>query len=378
MTDQSQQDALKKTPLYLDHLNLKARMVPFAGWVMPVQYSGLVQEHKAVRNAVGLFDVSHMGEISVTGRGALEFLQKLTLNDISKVSIGQAQYNAFCYPSGTLIDDIIVYRRGFDNFFVCVNASNINKDYQWLLDNKPSQGVILENVSEEYAQIAVQGPKSREVLSKILDIQIDQLPYYYFSEGKVLGIPSIIARTGYTGELGYEIYLPSSAASKVWGALLEAGESFGVLPCGLGARDTLRLEVGYLLYGNDMDDEVTALECGLGWITKFEKPGFIGREKLLLQKENGIQKKLVAFEMQDKAVARKGYSCFSSLDSQERIGMVTSGSPSPTLGKNIGFAYLPSELSKSGTSFFIEVRGEKKPAIVVKKPFYTLGTAQQK
>lgn len=370
------QEILKKTPLHEAHINLKARMVPFAGWDMPVQYSGLVDEHKNVRANVGLFDVSHMGEINVTGRGALDFLQKLTINDISKTVIGQAQYNALCYPTGTLIDDIIVYRRGFDNFFVCVNASNIEKDYVWLMDNCPKQGVHLENLSQDYAQIAVQGPKSRELVSKIIDIKIDNLPYYYFSEGKTLGIPSIIARTGYTGELGYELYIPASGALKVWNGLLEAGQALGVKPCGLGARDTLRLEVGYLLYGNDMDDNVTAQECGLNWITKFDKGDFIGKETLLKQKENGTNKKLVGLEMCDKAIARHGYKIFESAQAEEAVGVVTSGSPSPTLSKNIGLAYVPSPLSKIGTNIFVDIRGEKKPAQVVKKPFYTQGTAQ--
>ena len=367
---------LKKTPLYESHIALKARMVPFVGWNMPVQYSGLVDEHKNVRSQVGLFDVSHMGEINVTGRGALNFLQKLTLNDISKTTIGQAQYNAFCYPNGTLIDDIIVYRRGFDNFFICVNAGNIDKDYAWLVDNSPKQGVQIENLSQAYAQIAIQGPKSKELLSKVIDINIDNLPYYYFSEGKALGIPSIIARTGYTGELGYELYIPTHGALKVWNGLLETGNNLGVKPCGLGARDTLRLEVGYLLYGNDMNDEVTALECGLGWITKFEKESFIGKDALLQQKQNGLNKKLVGFEMSDKTIARRGYKIFESRNSAEGNGIVTSGSPSPSLSKNIGLGYVPSSLANIGTEIFVEIRGEKHPARVVKKPFYAQGTAQ--
>lgn len=368
---------LKKTPLHEAHIALKGKMVPFAGWEMPVQYSGLVDEHKTVRSSVGLFDVSHMGEISVTGRGALEFLQKLTLNDVSKMNIGQAQYNAICYPSGTLIDDIIIYRRGFDNFFICVNASNIDKDFAWFVDNCPKQGVQLENLSDDYAQIAVQGPKSRELISKIVDIKIDNLPYYHFSEGKTFGIPSLIARTGYTGELGFELYVPSSVAVKVWNSLLDTGAQFGVKPCGLGARDTLRLEVGFLLYGNDMNDKITAQECGLNWITKFEKQEFIGRDILLTQKQNGVENKLVGFEMCDKNIARHGYKLFESLDSQKEIGIVTSGSPSPTLSKNIGMGYVPTALSKIGTQIFVEVRGEKKPAQVVKRPFYVHGTAQQ-
>lgn len=368
---------LKKTPLHEAHLALKARMVPFAGWDMPVQYSGLVDEHKNVRSHVGLFDVSHMGEINVTGRGALDFLQKLTINDISKTTLGQAQYNAFCYQSGTLIDDIIIYRRGFDNFFICVNASNIDKDYAWLVDNCPKQGVHLENLSQDYAQIAVQGPKSKELVSKIVDIKIDNLPYYYFSEGKTLGVPGIIARTGYTGELGYELYIPASAALKVWNGLLDAGHNLGVKPCGLGARDTLRLEMGYLLYGNDMDDNVTAQECGLNWITKFDKGDFIGKEVLLQQKENEVSKKLVGFEMCDKAIARHGYTLYENEQAKEPCGIVTSGSPSPSLSKNIGLGYVPTHLTKIGTHIFVEIRGEKKPARIVKKPFYVHGTAQQ-
>ncbi|MES2614883.1 MAG: glycine cleavage system aminomethyltransferase GcvT [Bdellovibrionota bacterium] len=367
----------KKTPLYESHVELKGRMVSFAGWNMPVQYSGLVDEHKHVRSQVGLFDVSHMGEINVTGRGSLDFLQKLTINDISKTNIGQAQYNAFCYPSGTLIDDIIIYRRGFDNFFICVNASNIDKDYSWLVDNCPKQGVHLENLSQEYAQIAVQGPKSRELVSKIVDIKIDNLPYYHFSEGKTFGIPSIIARTGYTGELGFELYIPAAGALKVWNSLLDAGQNLNVKPCGLGARDTLRLEVGFLLYGNDMDDNVTALECGLNWITKFEKGDFTGKEALLQQKQNGLHKKLVGFEMCDKTIARHGYKLYENMQSTNAVGIVTSGSPSPTLSKNIGLGYVPNHLSQVGTNIFVEIRGERKPAQVVKKLFYVHGTAQQ-
>lgn len=253
-------------------------MVPFAGWCMPVQYSGVVDEHKVVRGAVGLFDVSHMGEFNVTGRGALDFLQMMTVNDVAKLSIGQAQYNAFCYENGTLVDDILIYKRGFDSFFICVNASNIEKDFAWLREHCPKQGVILENVSDDYAQIAIQGPKSRELVAKIIDVKINELAYYHFSEGKVLGVPAIIARTGYTGELGFELYVPSSAAAKIWKALLQMGSEIGVKACGLGARDTLRLECGYLLYGNDMDNTTTALECGLSWITKFEKNSFIGKD----------------------------------------------------------------------------------------------------
>lgn len=372
----SSNEKLKITPLYEEHVALGARMVPFAGWNMPVQYSGVVDEHKCVRNSVGIFDVSHMGEFNVTGRGALEFLQKMTLNDVSKILIGQAQYSAFCYENGTLVDDIIIYRRGFDSFFICVNASNIEKDFSWLKEHAPKQGVILENVSDEYAQIAVQGPKSRELVAKVVDIKIADLAYYHFAEGKTLGIPSIIARTGYTGELGYELYVPASAAAKIWKALIQAGSDYHLKPCGLGARDTLRLECGYLLYGNDMDNTTTALECGLSWITKFEKNVFIGKEVLLKQKENGLKKRLIAFEMQDKAIGRHGYKIYSLKDGGKEIGVITSGSPSPTLVKNVGMAYVTSDYTKIGSEIWIEIRGEKKPALVVKKPFYIHGSVQ--
>ncbi|APJ04935.1 glycine cleavage system aminomethyltransferase GcvT [Silvanigrella aquatica] len=369
-------EKLKMTPLYEEHVSLGARMVPFAGWNMPVQYSGVVDEHKCVRNSVGLFDVSHMGEFNVTGRGALEFLQMMTINDVAKINIGQAQYNAFCYDNGTVVDDIIIYRRGFDSFFLCVNANNIEKDFAWLKEHCPKQGVILENMSDDYAQIAIQGPKSRELIAKVVDVKITDLAYYHFTEGKVLGTPAIIARTGYTGELGYELYFPASVASKIWKGLLQIGQDYGVKPCGLGARDTLRLECGYLLYGNDMDNTTTALECGLSWITKFDKNSFIGKDILLRQKEEGLKKRLIAFEMQDKAIGRHGYKVFSAKENGNEIGFISSGSPSPTLSKNIGMAYVSSENAKLGSEIWIEIRGEKKLATVVKKPFFVHGSVQ--
>jgi aminomethyltransferase len=369
-------EPLKKTPLYEEHLSLAARMVPFAGWFMPVQYTGVVDEHKAVRDHVGLFDVSHMGEFNVTGRGAFEFLQTMTLNDLSKLEIGQAQYNALCYDNGTLVDDIIVYKRGFDTFFICVNASNIEKDFAWLTEHAPKQGVILENVSHDYAQIAIQGPKSLKLLSKVIDIKIDNLRYYWFAEGKVLGVPCIIARTGYTGELGYELYIPNTAAPKIWRGLLNADPNLVPKPCGLGARDTLRLEMGYPLYGNDMDNTTTALECGLSWITKMDKGNFVGKESLLKQKETGVSKRLVGFEMQDRAIGRHGYPVYANEQDSTPIGIVTSGSPSPTLSKNIGMAYVPHELSPLGSTIWIGIRNEKKRASVVKKSFFHGHAAQ--
>jgi aminomethyltransferase len=359
-----------------EHRRLGARMVDFGGWDMPVQYSGVIDEHKTVRTAVGLFDVSHMGELMVSGRGANDFLQKMTTNDVTKIAAGQAQYSALCKEDGCVIDDIIVYRRGVDSFLVCVNASNTTKDEQWLRAHLPSSGVILENESEAYAQIAVQGPKARELVQQIVDINISQLKYYWFAEGKVLGQPSIIARTGYTGELGYELYVPSQGAARIWAALVEAGQKFGGKPCGLGARDTLRLEMGYLLYGNDMDESINALECGLGWVTKFSKGEFIGSKALAAQKEAGLKRQIVGLQMVDKAIARHGYKVFSAAEGGQELGWVTSGTVGPSINLNVGMAYVTPDYAAAGSEIFVEIRGERKAAKVVRKPFYANGTAQ--
>ena len=366
---------LKKTPLYEEHLKLNARMVPFTGWNLPVQYSQLVEEHQCVRKNVGIFDVSHMGEFTCEGRGSSEFLQTVTINDISKMEIGHAQYNAICNEKSGVIDDIIVYKRGFDSYFICVNASNIEKDFLWLQSHLPKQGVSLTDVSNDYAQIAIQGPKSFEILKKIVDIQAQNLKYYHFTEGKILGVPSLIARTGYTGELGYEIYIPSNSSSKIWRTILEIGQAFNLKPCGLGCRDTLRLEMGYLLYGNDMDENVSAIECGLSWITKLDKGNFIGKSAILQQKELNHYRRLVGFEMLDKSVGRHGYLVYADLESTNSIGVITSGSPSPTLGKNIGYCLVDKDFSSLNKEVYIQIRNDRKKAKIVKKTFYTNGTA---
>lgn len=368
---------LKKTPLNAEHKALKGRLIDFGGWELPVQYTTVVDEHRTVRTQVGLFDVSHMGEISVVGPKALEFVQGLTTNNIAKMTIGQAQYNALCYENGTIVDDIIVYRRGQDNFFIVVNASNSDKDFDWIMQHKPAQGVTIENQSAQYGQIAVQGPRARELVSELVDIQLDSMKYYHFGEGKVVGVPAIIARTGYTGELGFELYVPAQTAAKVWNALMEAGQKYGVKPIGLGARDTLRLEVGYLLYGNDMDNTTTALECGLGWITKLDKGNFIGRDVLVAQKERGLSRKLVGFEMIDRAIGRHGYNIFESETSANAMGVVTSGTAGPSINLNFGHAYVASSHAKEGTEIFIDVRGERRRAKIVGRPFYKNGTVQQ-
>lgn len=370
------QQILKQTPLNAEHRRLGARMVDFGGWDMPVQYSSVIDEHKTVRSSVGLFDVSHMGELMLSGRGANDFLQKMVTNDVSKIEIGQAQYSAMCNESGCVIDDVIVYRRGLDSFLICVNASNISKDERWLRSHLPASGVVLENESEGYAQIAVQGPKSRELVQQFVDISIANLKYYWFAEGKVLGQPSIIARTGYTGELGYELYVPAESSPKIWSALVEAAAKVGGKPCGLGARDTLRLEMGYLLYGNDMDESTTALECGLGWVTKLSKGEFIGSKALAQQKELGLARSMVGIKMIDKAIARHGYKLFSAASGGEEIGTVSSGTVAPSLNLNIAMGYVRPEYAKLGEKIFVEIRGERKCAEICKKPFYTNGTAQ--
>lgn len=371
------QTPLKQTPLNAEHRRLGARMVDFGGWDMPVQYSGVIDEHKTVRTSVGLFDVSHMGELLVSGRGANDYLQRMTTNDVTRIAIGQAQYSAICKPDGGVIDDIIIYRRGIDSFLVCVNASNVTKDEQWLTSHLPSSGVVLENASEAYAQIAVQGPKARDVVQRVVDINISQLKYYWFTEGKVIGQPSIIARTGYTGELGFELYVPAQQAPRIWSALLEAVQPLGGKPCGLGARDTLRLEMGYLLYGNDMDETTNALECGLGWVTKFAKGEFMGSSALSAQKESGLKRQLVGLQMIDKAIARHGYKLFSALEGGVELGWVTSGTVGPSVNQNVAMGYVTPEKAAIGSEVFVEIRGERKAAKVVKKPFYQSGTAQQ-
>lgn len=378
--DNSNQN-LKRTPLYEEHKKLNARMVPFGGWEMPVQYpTGLVTEHKHVRSDVGLFDVSHMGEIQICGDGSEEFLQTLTTNNLNGLKNGQAQYSVLCDENGGILDDIIIYKKSEKKFLICVNASNIQKDFEWICSHKKNTTISVDNQSDAYGQIAVQGPNSRLLLSHGLDANDStlflNLPYYHFFESKLFGIPSLIARTGYTGELGYEIYCPSESTREIWNALLHTkSDAYHPLPCGLGARDTLRLEMGYLLYGNDMDEANTPLECGLKWITKFEKPDFIGKNVLINSEKSGIKKKLVGFEMLDRAIGRHGYNVFHPDNTALQIGMVTSGSPSPSLSKNIGLMYVQNEFAHIGQKVLIDVRGSLKPAQIVKKPFYAKGTA---
>jgi aminomethyltransferase len=358
--------SLKRTALYEVHCRLGAKIVGFAGYEMPVQYTGIVDEHRRVREHVGLFDVSHMGEVEIAGRDALAFVQHVTINDAGKLFEGRVQYSAMCYEDGGIVDDILVYHRG-DHFLLVVNSANLKKDLEWMRQHSTGD-VRIRNTSDETCLIAVQGPRSLATLRNLTSTDISELPYYHALQTSVAGVEMMVSRTGYTGELGYELYLPSvaSKAEAVWNALIEAGEEFGVGPAGLGARDTLRLEMGYCLYGNDIDQTTNPIEAGLGWITKMDKGDFLGRGALLAAKKGAMKRRLVGFTVQEKAVPRQHYELHSD---GLRIGTVTSGTFSPTLGKGIGMGYVDSRYAKPGTEIALDVRNRKFRATVVSLPF---------
>ncbi len=359
---------LRKTPLNAIHRESGARMVPFGGWDMPVEYSGLIAEHMAVRTAAGLFDVSHMGQFEVEGEGALAFLQKTTANDVAKLADGQAQYSALPMANGCPVDDIIVYRRSASRFLIVVNAANLDKDWQWLLGQSPSR-CGLHNLSEQYALLAVQGPKAEAILQRLTPLPLAPVGFYHFIEGDVAERAAIVARTGYTGEDGFEVFLAPEHAGEVWRRLLEAGAPEGLVPAGLGARDTLRLEAKMMLYGNDMDETTTLVEAGLGWIVSLDpaKGDFNGRAVLAEQKAKGTERKLVGFEMVGRGIARHGYPV--SLAGQS-CGLVTSGSFAPFLQKSIGLCYVPAARATAGTPLEVEIRGAHVAARIVATPFY--------
>ncbi len=355
---------LMKTPLNEVEKELGGKMVDFGGWELPVQFSGILDEHEAVRTHCGLFDVSHMGEVTVKGPAALELLQRSTCNDVSKLEDGRAQYNGLLYPTAGFVDDILIYRNGQDDYFVVVNASNAPKDYEWMADCAKGMDVEVKNVSADYAQLALQGPDAQHLLQPLTDVDLGSIKYYRFAIGQVDGAPAIVSRTGYTGEDGFEVYVAPSVAPRIWRKLLASGE---VKPCGLGARDTLRLEARMALYGNDIDATTTPLEADLGWIVKLEKGDFFGRDVLQREKAEGPRRKLVGFEMIDRGIGRHGYPI---VDGTEEIGVVTSGTHSPTLKKAIGLAYLPQGKSGLGSEFTILNRGKETRARVVPTPFY--------
>jgi len=355
-----------RTPLYDVHVRSGARIVEFAGWEMPVQYTGILDEHEAVRTRAGLFDVSHMGEVVFRGPRALESLQRLFTNDLSKCADGQAMYGCLCRDTGGIVDDVVVYRRGAADLLVCVNAANRSKDFEWLRDH--AGGADVKNESDDWAQLALQGPAAAGVVQKLTSVRLSSVGTYRFTTGEVAGVPCIVARTGYTGEDGFELFCPPDRAAGLWDALLEAGKAEGVGPAGLGARDSLRLEMAYRLYGSDMDDGTTPLEAGLGWVVKLDKGDFVGREALVRQRDAGVQRKLVGFTLTDPGIARHGYR---ALRDGQPVGTVTSGTKSPSLGIPIGLAYLPAALGAEGSTFAVEIRGRAAAARVVKTPFYS-------
>ena len=359
---------LRKTPLNPVHRELGAKMVAFGGWEMPVEYSGLIAEHMAVRSAAGLFDVSHMGELEVEGPGALAFLQRVTSNNVGKLADGQAQYSALPLPNGAPADDVIVYRRGPQRFLLVVNAGNIEKDLRWLQEQAPAQCTVT-NKSDQYALIALQGPRSPQILQGLTSVDLSALRYYHFADADVASHPATVARTGYTGEDGFELFVAPAQAADLWKKLLDAGKEAGLVPAGLGARDTLRLEAKMCLYGNDMDETTTLVEAGLGWIVSLEegKGDFVGRGVLEAQKKEGAPRKLVGFEMVDRGIARHGYPVYVG---DEPAGSVTSGSYAPFLQKNIGLCYLPAPRATVGTPFHVDIRGRRVAARVVPTPFY--------
>ena len=354
----------KQTPLYHQHMALDARIAPFGGFEMPVQYTGIIAEHLAVRATAGLFDVSHMGEFRINGPDALTFLQDVTVNNAAALEEGQVQYSAMCYSDGGIVDDILLYRRA-DHYFMVVNAANIDKDFEWLQSNIKGN-VSLENVSDQTGLIAVQGPVSQELAGQVLGVDLSNLAYYHFMEGQVNNREVLISRTGYTGELGFELYTDPDTIHRLWADCLAVGEPLEAVPAGLGARDTLRLEMKYCLYGNDITAETNPIEAGLGWITKLDKGPFIGSRAIARVKEEKPARRLVAFQMEERAIPRPGYAI---LHDGREVGRVTSGTQSPTLQRGIGLGYVAREHAKVGTALLVDIRGRVAGATVVKPPF---------
>jgi len=356
----------RRTPLYEAHKRHGGKLVEFAGWELPVQYTGLLEEHRAVREAAGLFDVSHMGEVWFHGEGALEACNELITNDLARIADGQALYAGMLNERGGFVDDVIAYRFSPTKILVCVNAANTDKDFAWM-QRHVRPGVELKNESDQWAQLALQGPKAQAILQKLTAHDLSSIPFFHFAEIEVEGRPVIAARTGYTGEDGFEIFCRPQDAEALWEAIYAAGKPEGLKLAGLGARDSLRTEAKLALYGNDIDDEHTPLEAGLGWIVKWDKPHFIGKEALEKQKAEGVKRKLVGFTLTERGIPRHGYPV---LKDGEQVGVVTSGTQSPTLGMPIGLAYVPTELSAEGSTFHVEIRGKPVAAKVIKTPFY--------
>ena len=361
-------DNLKTTALHSRHCALGARMVDFSGWEMPVEYSGLAKEHLAVRSSAGLFDVSHMGEIEIAGDDALAAIQYVCTNDAAQLDIGEAQYSALATEHGTVVDDVLVYRLADGHYMLVVNAGNISKDFTWIREHIKNIGdAVAVNTSSRYALIAVQGPQAQSIIQTLTEVELDTIAYYTFATGEVNGVRSSISRTGYTGEDGFELFVPPQAAQNLWDSIQQAGEFNGLLPAGLGARDTLRLEAGMRLCGQDMDEETTLLEAGLGWIVGWEKEDFIGKAALSRQRDEGLTKRLVGFELGERGIARHGYAVYVG---DKQVGTVTSGTQTPFLKKAIGMAYVPVKYAKVDSELSIDIRGRRAAAHVVKMPWY--------
>ena len=358
--------ALRKTALNETHRRMGAHMVPFGGWDMPLEYSGIVAEHMAVRTRVGVFDVSHMGEIEIEGPHALALIQKVTCNNASRLQVNQAQYSGLMNPQGGMVDDLLVHRIGEQHYLLCVNAARQDADFNWIC-RQNDVGATVRNTSDDYTQLAVQGPRSRAILQPLTPVDLERIKYYWFTRGEVCGTDSLIARTGYTGEDGFEIYLPVRESEKSWSEILSSGAKEGILPCGLGARNTLRLEAGMLLYGHDMNEETTPLEANLAWICKLDKGPFLGSEVLARQAKEGVRSRLAGFRLIDRAIARDDAPVWVE---EQQVGKVTSGSYVPFLKCAIGLAYLPTKLCEPGQRISVQVRGTMAAAEVVPTPFY--------
>lgn len=359
---------MKKTRLHANHVKQGAKMIDFFGWDMPVEYSGILDEHMAVRESAGLFDVSHMGEILVTGSQSLDFIQHITPNNAARLVPGKAQYTALTTPRGTFVDDLLVYCLEAPQKYLCVvNASNSDKDFAWIEKNSVDFDVEVNNQSPDYSQLALQGPQAEKILQPLTDVSLGDLKAFQFGMGKVAEVKSLVSRTGYTGEDGFEIYTTAENPGEIWEAILEQGNGYGVKPIGLGARDTLRLEACLMLYGNDIDDTTTVLEAGLNWLIKFKKGDFLGRDVLLRQKEEGIRRRISGFEITGRGIARPHYPVYIG---DNKVSEVTSGSYAPFIKKSIGLAYLPVEHTEPGTEIEIGIRDRRTPAKVVPLPFY--------
>ncbi len=357
----------QKTPLYEEHLNLKGKVVDFHGWALPIEYEGILQEHEAVRERAGLFDVSHMGEIRIKGQEAEAFVQYLMTNDIKGLNDGQIVYTFMCYPDGGVVDDLLVYKYDSEHYYLVVNASNVEKDFQWITDQQQSYKVEIENESEEVAEVALQGPKAEAILQKLTETPLEEITFFTFKDGvRIKGKDCLVSRTGYTGEDGFEIYMKPEDAREIWQAILKAGEEDGIKPAGLGARDTLRFEAGLPLYGNELSKEITPLEAGFGFFVKFTEEDFIGKAALKKQKEEGLERKIVGFELTKKGIPREGYEVYKD---GEKIGYVTTGYLSPTLNKSIGLALIDIEHSKMGSTIQVKIRKREIDATIISKRF---------